>query len=117
MKFNPDKYKYFIHQSKEHGSAQVTAVSTYAGHTVKGYAKCDPKDEFNQEQGMNLAAARCNLKVAHLRNKRAQRKYKEAQAKLAEAQSYLTKMANYAVDSRDAVKQAESEVQDILATM
>ena len=38
MKFDENKYKYYTAGNK------VIAVSTYAGKTVKGVAKCDPKD-------------------------------------------------------------------------
>ena len=117
FKFNPDRYRYYIHQSKDHGSTQITAVSTYAGKTVKGYAKCDPQDNYNEELGMKLAAARCNLRVANLRKKRAQRKFDEAQARLEAAQKFATDMGYYWAEATSAVKSAQADVEDILSTL
>lgn len=117
MKFNPEKYKYFVFQSRDHASTQITAVSTYAGKTVKGHAKCDPNDTYNEEKGKALAAARCNYKVACMRQKRAERKYKEAEAMYIKAKAYLDDMGYYLADSNLSVGVAHDELQDILETM
>lgn len=117
MSFSPDKYKYFIHQSKDHASIQVTAVSTYAGRTVKGYAKCDPRDEYNEEHGMKLAAARCNQKVAEKRKARAWKKFNEASRLARQAEQYEEDMRNYYIDSINALTKAETDVKEILETM
>ena len=42
----------------------VIAISTYAGKTVKGIAKVDPRDTFDPEVGKQLATARCAEKIA-----------------------------------------------------
>ena len=63
------KYKFVVTGNK------VIAISSYAGKTVKGIAKCHPNDEFNEEIGKNLAAARCNRKIAEKRYKRAKMQY------------------------------------------
>jgi hypothetical protein len=57
MRFPFDKYKYY------HNGNQVIAVSTFAGKTVKGIAKCDPNDTFSLETGKHLAALKCNNKI------------------------------------------------------
>jgi hypothetical protein len=61
--FPKEKYKYY----KE--GTTIHAVSTYAGKVVKGSARLDPRDEYDEEFGKNLAAAKCNLKVARRRVK------------------------------------------------
>lgn len=51
-------YKYIVNDK------EVIALSTFAGKTVRGVAKCSPEDTFDVEYGKRLAAARCNLKIA-----------------------------------------------------
>ena len=53
------RYKYYTNNKDV-----VVAVSSYAGKTVRGVAKCDPRDTFDIEKGKELAAARCNEKIA-----------------------------------------------------
>lgn len=48
------KYKIFTNSAND-----VIAVSTYAGKTVKGIAKCDPRDTFDIDKGVEIAEARC----------------------------------------------------------
>ena len=49
MNYSLDKYKFYEYNDPK-GKKTVSAVSTYAGRTVKGYAKCDPRDNFNIEK-------------------------------------------------------------------
>lgn len=77
----------------------VVATSTYAGKPVRGVARCHPNDEFDIDTGIQLAVARCNLKVADKRQKRACRKVKEAKMALYEAQVFLDKMLDYRAKS------------------
>lgn len=62
-------YKYIVTNNK------VIALSSYAGKTVRGVAKCHPNDVFDEEFGKKLAAARCNLKIAEKRHLRAKNRY------------------------------------------
>ena len=78
---------------------EVIAVSTYAGRTVRGVAKCDPKDTFDIEKGKQLAAARCQAKVSSQRLKRATKKLDEALLALEKAQKYYDDMTVYFNDS------------------
>ena len=98
MKYSLDKYKYYRFVN-ENGGITVTAASSYAGRTVKGYAKCDPQDEFNLDHGKELAAARCNERIAAKRMKRAENKVAEAEKQVAEAQAFLARMQSYYEDS------------------
>ena len=90
-------YKYITAGNK------VIALSSYAGKTVRGVAKCAPGDVFNEEKGKDLATARCAYKIALKRQKRANRKYAEAVAEFARAEKFLAQMEAY-------VDRAESEV-------
>ena len=42
MNYSLDKYKFYEYNDPK-GKKTVSAVSTYAGRTVKGYAKCEYK--------------------------------------------------------------------------
>lgn len=109
MKYSLDKYKYFTYFDKS-GKKTVSAVSTYAGRTVKGYAKCDPRDNFNEENGRKLAAARCNAKVADKRLKRAEKKMGEALRQLDAAEAYYKRMRTYFNDVSQEAAFAANEV-------
>ena len=93
-RFPLDKYRYYKGKNNK-----IVAVSSYAGKTVKGIAKCDPRDEYNEESGKKLAALRCNLKVATLREARAKKMMLEAQERLRAAQNRYDKMSKYFTDS------------------
>lgn len=108
MKFSPDKYKYVKVGNK------VMAISTYAGKTVKGTAKCDPKDEYDVEFGKTLAAARCNEKVSRRRFNRAKAKFDEATKLYKEAEAHLIKMTKYLNDADDERHDAYVALKDIM---
>ena len=78
---------------------KIIAVSTYEGKTVRGYAKCDPKDVDNEWYGKVLAAARCNEKVARKRHLRARKCHKEACRNLEAALNLLNKRNEYVMSS------------------
>lgn len=114
MKYSPEKYKYYQFKNENDGTT-VVAVSSYAGKPVKGYAKCDPRDEFDAEEGKKLAAARCNVKVANKRLARASQKYLEAAMKATEAAEYFEKMKQYYMDSVDKADEAAEELRNIVS--
>ena len=116
MNYSLDKYKFYEYNDPK-GKKTVSAVSTYAGRTVKGYAKCDPRDEFDKEAGMKLAAARCNERIAKKRHARAAKKIVEAQRLLDEARNHYEKMSDYFDDSRSEANEASINVQKILKEM
>ena len=82
-------YKYIVAGNK------VIALSTYAGKTVRGVAKCAPGDEFDVERGKDLATARCAYKIALKRQKRARMKCDEALDILSEAEAFYKQMRDY----------------------
>ena len=106
-----NKYKYYT------GKNTVVAVSSYAGKPVRGIAKCDPRDEFDIEKGKELAAARCNLKVAEKRHIRSINKLIEANKQLNDAIDYFNRMATYEADSSEAVGEAAEILNNVLQTM
>ena len=95
----------------------VVAVSTYAGKKVKGYAKCDPRDEFAYEKGKELAATRCNLKIAQKRQARASNKYLEAATALLDAQLHLEDMKQYYMDAVDQCDEAAEDLRNMIENM
>lgn len=122
MKYSLDKYKFYQYKDKNAEDPTivrdtVAAASTYAGRTVKGYAKCDPKDQFSIEKGKELAAARCNAKIAAKRVKRASAKYLEAQKQLINAKRFMTRMTDYYTDAVDQLDEANMAVADMLKSM
>lgn len=106
-----DKYKYYS------GKNEVVAVSTYAGKTVRGVAKCHADDEFDFSKGQKLAAARCHEKIAKKRLRRAERKMKEAYQQVTDAVEYYNRMVDYKKDSVEDLQLAQSEVITLLSEM
>ena len=98
-----DLNKYRFYNSS---NGTTVAVSTFAGKTIRGTAKCAPNDEFDSVSGELLAAARCGVKIAEKRVKRAEAKYSEALQMVREAANYLGKMSHYLDDSRKKYKDA-----------
>lgn len=112
-----DKYKIYTYADKETGAKVIAAVSTYAGKTVKAYAKCDPRDSYDEAAGKKLAAARCNAKIATKRQVRAARKVAEAKAQVDAAMAHLDKMYKYLADASTEAEVAQSSLSDLEKTM
>ena len=101
MKHFPlEKYKYYFAGNK------IIATSTYSGKTVRGVAICHPDDTFDIERGKELAAARCNERIAAKRYARALGKYVEACQKRDEAIAHVDAMKEYMNDSYIAMNEA-----------
>lgn len=106
-----EKYKFYTNGNK------VIAVSTYAGKTVRGVAKCDNRDEFDLEKGKKLAAARCALKIAKKRQFRAYRKHVEAVFNLDKAYEKVNEANSYLEDSDNALMEVHDYLRNILNEM
>ena len=102
------KYKFY-----SDGANKIIAVSSYAGRPVRGVAKCDPRDNFNQKKGEELAQARCNLKIALKRTKRANAEVDKAKAERDRAQARIDKMTAYLTDATHQRMQADNELKRI----
>ena len=116
MKYSLDKYKFYQYKDKN-AKDTVAAASTYAGRTVKGYAKCDPRDEFSVEKGKELAAARCNAKIAAKRVNRVRAKYMESRTQLFEAKRFMARMTEYYTDAVDQLDESNAAVADMMKSM
>jgi hypothetical protein len=108
-----DRYKFYVDEANR----KVVAVSSYAGKNVKGIAKCSPDDHFSEIKGQQLAAARCNLKIAEKRYKRASEKLEEADAAFINAQLNYDKMNRYYCDSYEDVMEAVRELSIVTSSM
>lgn len=111
-------YQFFKFQHKRaDGSVcmRIVAVSTFAGKPVKGHADCHPNDEFDEEYGMALAAARCAEKIAAKRCNRAYSKVDEATAQVNVAMAHLQKMMKYEADAEAHYNTAAYDLAEILS--
>ena len=113
MRYPLEKYHYIVHTRKD-GVKEIAAVSSYGGRYVKAVAKCDPGDNYNEETGKKLAAARCNLKVASKRVRNANAAYKQAMYDYDKAAARLNDMQQYVVDANRELREAEEFLNDII---
>lgn len=104
-------YKYYF------GKNIVVAVSSFAGKTVRGVAKCGPNDEFDVEKGKELARARCAKKIAEKRFKRAAKKYDEARQTLNEALNHFRNMERYFSEASAVLNEAYLYEESLKASM
>lgn len=92
------------------GKGKIVVVSTYAGKTVRGVAKCNPNDSFDEVAGVELAKLRCDAKVADKRVKRARAKYDEAAAAFNKANAAFEKAIAYLSKAERDKVAADTEV-------
>ncbi len=104
MEYPLSKYKFFVFGN------QVVAVSTYAGKTVRGVAKCHPDDAYDVEKGKMLAALRCNARIAEKRLNRANEKVKDATRQLVNSQEHYSDMRQYQDDAFVGLRRAHDEL-------
>ena len=103
------EYKYKIDEAKQ----TIVAMSTFAGKTVVGVARCAPADTFDVEVGKKIAAARCTAKIAEKRMKRAEDCYSWAKECVQYWTEQAEKMKHYEVDSFEAYKKAVTALAEI----
>lgn len=96
---------------------KVIAVSSFAEKRVRGVAKCDPDDEFSFEYGKELAAARCNKKIASKRLKCAKTKLDRAIASFEAAKEHLEFMTGYYDSSVNEYEEAIKHVEELLSEL
>ena len=101
------KYTYSITDNK------VYCITTYAGRTVRGIAKCDPDDTFNGEDGMKLSRARCDYKVARKRVKVKNERLNNAILKFERAKRELESATKYFEEACRIQHAAKKAVEDI----
>ena len=81
--------------SDNRGIKNIVVISHFAGKSVKGIAKCDPRDEYDYKEGVRIATARCDEKISDKRIKLREKKMQKAYEDLLVAQ----KKYNYALES------------------
>lgn len=113
MNYPLEKYRYYTYRRAD-GAMVVKAVSTYAGVNIFGKAICHPNDKFDLEKGMELAAARCNEKVAEKRHRRAEQKLTEATEAYQKAMNKYRSMINYANGAIAEELSAKRKVRELL---
>lgn len=106
-----NNYKYIETPNK------VIALSTYAGKTVRGVAKCHPNDTFDVEFGRKLAAARCNAKIAAKRHNRASVQYDNAHDELMKATDNFGKSCDYFEDAVEQLKEAIAYLDEVRSSV
>ena len=104
-----ERYNYIIDGN------YIAAGAKFAGNWVWGHAYCHEADEFDEDFGKSLAAARCNAKIAELRWKRAKKHYEEARRAVAEAHVAFDEACDYLTNSYDRRRAARDRVIDLLA--
>jgi len=99
------------------GKGKVIVASSYAGKIVRGVAKCNENDTYNEDTGIALATSRCDVKIANKRVKRAMAKYdaatkavNDATAAWEKAIKYLTNAEQEALNARKTLSVLESVV-------
>ena len=106
-----DKFYKIMTFTRSNGVKETVAISTYAGKTVRGVAKCDPRDEYDEELGRQLAIARCNLKVAKKREIAACKACLKAIDDLKMAKRRYGQMMKYEADSIRKKHEAAKELE------
>lgn len=101
-------HKYRIYTANR--DKTVIAVSSFAGKTVKGIAKCDPKDTPDLEKGITLAILRCDEKITAKKITRGKEKVETAAKELEFAQTKYEKAIQYLVDADKAHTNAYQEL-------
>ena len=96
---------------------KIIVASSYAGKIVRGVAKCNENDTYNEDTGIALATARCDVKITNKRVMRAMAKYdaatkavNNATAAWEKAIKYLTNAEQEALTARKTLSVLESTV-------
>jgi hypothetical protein len=109
--FPIDRYKFYV--VPEH--RMVVAVSTFAGKTYRGIAKCDPGDTWDEDYGKRLAAARCSVKIATKRIQYAEARGEDSRQWANEAVNYYIKDLAYMRESEDVLNKAIKALGEVYA--
>ena len=117
MKFNKDNFRYVDHTPKSNDVREIIALGSYLGSTVKGSAKCDPRDSFDANTGEMLAALRCNEKIAERRMRNAISKVDEALTVLEKAQAEYDKSSKYLAHAQLEYAEASKMLVDFVETL
>ena len=107
------KYKYIV----DVDTKKVICLSSYGGKTVRGIAKCNDTDTFDETVCKQLAKLRCDAKIALMRAMHASNQYAAALSAAAIANARVQKMRQFSEDAalslaatRSALAQFESRI-------
>ena len=103
-----EKYNYVI------AGDRISAGARFAGNWVWAHAARHPDDEYDEDFGKKLAAARCNQKIANLRYRRAEKNYQEKLRVLREVENEFAEACEYLSNSYILRKRAIMRVFDLL---
>ena len=104
-----EKYRFF-----KTGTGTIIAETTYAGRRIRAKAVPNPEDEFSEDVGRRLAAARCSEKVAVRRNRTLKEKLREARLRLADAEKEVLEIERALADSNEETIRSSEKVSGIL---
>ena len=102
------KYRYEILGNK------VTAYCKYAGKEIKASATCHSEDKFDANVGMQIAAARLDLKLQRKRFKRAQTIYSQAVNLKAYAEKLEEDRRTYLIEMSDNLSVMERDYEKLI---
>lgn len=105
------RYRYF------NSETEVVCVSSFAGKSVVGRAKCAPGDNFNLEVGKKLARLRCDLKIAKKRKKSADKKEIAARMAVHAAKEEWEKSVEYYKSASAEINTVSNELNDLISTL
>ena len=92
-------YKYVKYVDEKTGANVTICVSHFAGKPVRGVARCNPSDKYDESIGEELARLRCDEKIALKKINNARNKYNAVVNKMSELTNYMEKYLEYHKDS------------------
>lgn len=105
------KHNFFVHDNK------IYCVTTYKGKTIKSVSKCHPEDEYSFEDGMDLAEARCDVKVSERRLTLAIENMQKADAEYKKAKELRDRAWNHLQNSITAKDEAVKRLTELEKVM
>ena len=104
-----EKYRFYCNSETK----TIVCTIFYKGKTIRGVAKCNPKDEFNEEAGKRLAYLRCKYKLMKTKFKRAKKAYNDAVIMAAKAENNLNKVTYFVNDVDYQLELVTNELADL----
>lgn len=109
------QYNYQYAFYERNGVKYIAAISSYKKRTVKGIAKCNPEDVYDEEFGKRLAEARCSKKINHLRSKDICKEYAKTLKNLVDIRVQLSKLIEIYSRSLDREIIADKEIESLIS--
>ena len=103
-------YNYVKYVDKNTGANVTICVSHFAGKPVRGVARCNPTDKYDEQYGEELARLRCDEKIAMKKINNARNKYNAVVDKMSELTNYMEKYLNYHRDSVNMLNDIQNQI-------